>query len=387
MTTISAGSGPTAVQGRALGPDLARGLLLLFIALANTHGFLHPEGVTTIRQTPIASTLADQLVAFAEVVFVDGRSYTMFAALFGYGLVQVMTRQQQAGLDWNGVKRILRRRGWWLLVIGLLHNVLLYYGDILAAYAVLALLFQPVLRWSPKRLLVFAGFWIVLGSCLYGLASTPVSDDLANQVMPWATEQNPLKAIVQRAVGIPVSLPVLVITSAGAFLIGVAAARLRTLEQPELYRRLLWKVVLIGLPLSTLGGIPLALSVAGIIDDPSIGDTFPAATLHALTGFAGGPAYAALIALWSIGRRPTGLVGALQATGQRSLTCYLSQSVVWAVVFPPYLLDLGHRISLWQSAVLAIATWAATVGLAAWLRRTGRRGPFEVLLRKLTYKT
>jgi uncharacterized membrane protein YeiB len=79
-------------------------------------------------------------------------------------------------------------------------------------------------------------------------------------------------------------------------------------------------------------------------------------------------------------------VTAIQATGQRSLTSYLTQSVVWTVVFAPFLLDLGDSLKLWQSAILAVATWAFTVLLADLMRRRGLRGPFEVLLRRLTYR-
>lgn len=206
--------------------------------------------------------------------------------------------------------------------------------------------------------------------------------------MPWSGEHNPLVAMLQRAGGLRVSVPVLAITAGGAFLLGVWAAKLQILEEPQKWVPMLRRIVWIGVPVSALGGLPLALYVADILPDPSFGDVVPVAVLHSITGFAGGPAYAALIALWAIklqGRQGR-VVTALQATGQRSLTCYLSQSVVWAIVFPPYLLDLGHKLDLWQSAVLAVVTWAATVAMADWMRRSGIRGPFEVLLRMLTYR-
>ncbi|MFC0623622.1 DUF418 domain-containing protein [Kribbella deserti] len=397
-TSPSIVSGPVSTGGRALGPDLARGLMLLFIALANTHGFLHWPGVATIRNMPVVSSTADRIVAIFELCLVDGRSYTMFAALFGYGMVQIRRRQENAGATWPATRKLLRRRGWWLLGLGFLHAVLLYYGDILAAYALLALLLVASLRWSTRRLLIHAGGWIVAGALLYGLVSSPASPESAASIMPWSVEHNPLKAMGFRVMGIVVSAPILAITAAGAFLLGVCAARLRILEEPEKWLPLLRRVVWIGIPVSALGGLPLALYVAGVLPDPAFANVVPAAVLHSITGFAGGPAYAALIALWAMrlhgnqpgragtAQRPGRIVTALQATGQRSLTCYLSQSVVWAIVFPPYLLDLGHTMTLWQSALLAIGTWIATVLLADWMRRAGIRGPFEVLLRKLTYR-
>ncbi|ADB34998.1 protein of unknown function DUF418 [Kribbella flavida DSM 17836] len=385
QTTAPAAGGPTSVGARALGPDLARGLLLLFIALANTHGFLHPDGVSTIRNTPIASTLPDQVVSFAETTLVDGRSYTLFAALFGYGMVQVYRRQEINGRSWKHARALLRRRGRWLIVLGVLHAVLLYYGDILAAYGILAVLLVPAVRSSSKRLLVWAGVWAVVGAALYGALSAPVSPEGMATLYPWASEHNPLVAMLTRAVAILVSAPALALTAAGAFLIGIWAARIRLFEQPEQHLVLLRRMVLIGIPVSVLGGVPLALYTSGILHGGAT-DVVPAAVLHSLTGVAGGPAYAALISLWALRAKRGRVVTALQATGQRSLTCYVSQSVVWAIAFFPYLLDLGPRMALWQTVPLAVGTWALTVLMADWMRRAGHRGPLEVLLRRLTYR-
>lgn len=79
------------------------------------------------------------------------------------------------------------------------------------------------------------------------------------------------------------------------------------------------------------------------------------------------------------------MVEAIAATGQRSMTCYVMQSVVWAAVFTPFLLDLSGTLTVTATAVLAVATWTATVVLADRMRRAGYRGPFELLVRRVTY--
>jgi len=369
-------TGPTALEDRALGPDLARGLLLLFIALANTHGFLHPPGVGDIRSMPIPTALPDRVVAFLETTLVDGRSYTMFAALFGYGMVQLARRQPDA-------ERTLRRRAVALILIGVLHAVLLYYGDILTAYGLIALFLATAIRWSDQRLLVTGAVMALLGSWAFAFLATPNPPD--SKMYPWAASHNPLLGMAGRAYSIAIGAPILAITASGAFLFGIWAARRKLYEQPEQHRQTLRRIVAIGVPLSFLGGVPLALYTSGLLTatDARI---IPVAGLHALTGFAGGPAYAALIVLWSTRVRRTPLVTAIQATGQRSLTSYLTQSVVWTIVFAPFLFDLGHRMTLWQSVLLAVATWSLTVCVADLMRRRGSRGPFEVLLRRLTYR-
>jgi uncharacterized protein len=78
---------------------------------------------------------------------------------------------------------------------------------------------------------------------------------------------------------------------------------------------------------------------------------------------------------------------AVAAVGQRSLTCYLVQSVVWAVAFTPYLGGLADDLTVTTTALPATATWLTTVLMADWMRRTGRRGPMEGPIRRFTYRT
>ena len=77
----------------------------------------------------------------------------------------------------------------------------------------------------------------------------------------------------------------------------------------------------------------------------------------------------------------------MAAVGQRSLTCYLVQSVVWAVAFTPCPGGLADDLTVTTTALPATATWLTTVLMADWMRRTGRRGPMEVLIRRFTYRT
>ncbi len=67
------------------------------------------------------------------------------------------------------------------------------------------------------------------------------------------------------------------------------------------------------------------------------------------------------------------------------MTCYLCQSVVWTVAFTPALLGLSDDLTIATTALLATGTWLLTIGVADWLRHTFRRGPFEVLVRRVTY--
>ena len=71
---------------------------------------------------------------------VDGRSFPLFAFLFGYGMVQFFRSRIDRGLAHRTVRRMLRRRHWAMLLLGFLHALLLFLGDILGAYAIAGLL-------------------------------------------------------------------------------------------------------------------------------------------------------------------------------------------------------------------------------------------------------
>src|SRR5256885_17077470 len=97
--------------------------------------------------------------------------------------------------------------------------------------------------------------------------------------------------------------------------------------------------------------------------------------------------YAALIGLVAARCRqqPGPVITALAACGQRSMTCYLAQSVVFVAVLAGYGGGLGDRFGVAAASLLGAGTWLATVLLADLMRRLGMRGPAESLLRLLTY--
>ena len=146
------------------------------------------------------------------------------------------------------------------------------------------------------------------------------------------------------------------------------------------------RVALVGVPAAVLGAVPHMLVMTRTWSpEPVL--LVGAKWLHVLSGYAGGFGYAALIALVAVavGDRRGPVVRALAATGQRSMTCYLLQSVAWLVLFMPYTLNLAADLDDARSVLLGAVVWAATVAVAALMARCGVRGPAEALLRRATY--
>lgn len=374
------GMPPTPLTERALAPDLARGAMLVLIALANVRLYLYGREAGVFAY-PLAGDALERIVLFLQVVLVDGRAYPMFAALFGYGIVQLSRRLPDA-------RKVVRRRGAWMIAIGALHGVLLFSADIVGAYGLIAVAGAGVLLKAKDRTLatLIAG-WLVLAAAAGVMES---GGGGGAGVLPSMLETDRWAAVVLRVQEWVVGGLILqaLLGLVAPVLIGVWAARRRVLDEPERHRRLLRWVAAVGLPLAIVGGLPKALMVAGWWADPSSAATIVADSLHNLTGYAGGVGYAALAGLLAIryADHRNRAVTALAALGQRSLSGYLAQSVVFVAVLASYGGGLGDDVGVPLAALLAVATWAATVLAADLMRRRGYRGPAEVVLRRLTYK-
>jgi uncharacterized protein len=380
--------GAIALSARSLAPDLARGAMLLLIALANVclyqYGSLRLGDGLWLR----GHEFVDQVILFLETIFVRDRAYPMYALLFGYGIVQLLRRHAGRGIDELAVCRIVRRRGWWMVLIGLCHALLLFCGDIIGAYGLIAVLLVEVMfRATDRALLITSALWVVPIGLFRGLEHrlSPLHDKAsATPALLYATELRVLQWIQGSVIG---SMFMLV----PAVLLGVWAARHRLLDEPARHRRFLLHAAVFGIGIAIAGGLPWALVRATWWRPSSDGLSLLAGGAHTFSGYAGGVGYAAIAGLVAIRvqqRDRTGpVIGALAACGQRSMTCYLLQSVVFVAVLAAYGGGLGNQLGLIEIAAFATLIWVVTVLLADAMSRHGYRGPAETLLRQLTYRT
>ncbi len=386
---VDPGATPTAA--RALAPDLARGFMLLLIALANVHVYVYGHPLS-VRGYPLDLEGADRWVVLLQMLLVDGRAYPLFGLLFGYGIVQLASRRGAMGMPVRAVTRLVRRRGGWMIVIGAAHGLLLWAGDIVGAYGLLALLMAGMLvRGTDRGLISTAAVGALLTSLVYLGASLPPPPAAGMSAMlPSMATENPLQAALIRTFEwVGIGLIVAGVSVFGAVAIGAWAARRRLLDEPEKHRLLLVRVAVAGIGAAVVLGLPLSLMAAQLWTAPPLGVIMVAGALHALGGYAGGMGYAALFGLLAIrlARRnsPGPTTQALQACGQRSLSCYLAQSVAFVALLPAWTLGLGEGAHVWQAALYAVGAWLVILLVATASARAGYRGPAELLLRRLTY--
>ena len=358
---LTLGTRMNTVGKRSLAPDLARGLMLMLIALSHAHQFIrgHP---TTHRNYPTDGDSLDLAIAGVQMVFVDGQPLPLFAALFGYGLVQLAGRQP----TWPAARWTVVKRCFWMIVLGGLHAHFLFEADILGTYGLLGLILVGTMVWRDQSLLALAGGWMVVYLAYVVLSAfrvIKVDGVFPEGIATWALHSVAWPA----AVLVPVVL-------------GMWAARHKMLMEPERHVRVLRNVAIGGISFMIVGSLPLALTVAQVLP----GVPMPLVVLHTVSVLPGGLGYAALMG-WISARvkKPNLLMVAIAATGERSLTNYILQSVSWTLVFT--IGGLGYRIGVAEASLVGLLTWLATVVLSLGMHLAGIRGPLEVLLRFLTY--
>ena len=360
---------------RKLTPDLARGFMLLFIALAHANQF--------IFSTDRGITFTDQLTVFFRQVFIDGRAFPLFAILFGYGLHQVYKGQERKGNSWKVTKKIFRRRGAWMLVIGFFHATL-FLADIIGVYGLIALLFASLfLRLSNRNMIMIAVFFLILVGVF--APSMPRGFDALNpEVTNSAMIADPIEAAITRMFDWMFYTPVLSYQVIPGVLIGILLARFQIIDHPKSHRKVLITAAIWGLFLSTAGGIPMALmsSLFWTSYNQVLEET--AKSLHTLTGYAGGVGWTSLIGLLAI--KLEGKSGrftkAIVALGQRSMSFYLFQSMMFVAILSPYAGGIGGEIGQLESDIIAVFVWILSVFVANYMDQRQIRGPFETFLRK-----
>ncbi|MFE8973520.1 DUF418 domain-containing protein [Streptomyces cyaneofuscatus] len=399
--------GPTAaIEPAAVSPrlhrivevDALRGFALCGILLANVLVMSGLDGLSGGSAGPTASGL-DQVAHWLVMALVQTKFYLLFSFLFGYSFTLQMDAAERDGASF--APRMLRRL-LGLFVLGALHAVLLYPGDILTTYALLGLILLAARAVDPARMWraalrvygVVAGLYLLLGAAVAlvdtgegdeGLAASAASAASAAELSA-AYRRGPADAVranMDAWSDILVGLLMMGGMVVAAFLAGFVAGRRRLLadtgtpERTARLRRICFWGLAVGLP----GGVLMA---AGTVGPLGARWEIPAFILGMLTAPALSAAYASGLLLWFTTPRGARLAARLAPAGRMALTNYLAQSVVMALVFTGYGAALYGRVG--AAAVLGgtLLFYGFQLAASAWLMSRHRLGPVERLLRAVT---
>jgi uncharacterized protein len=394
---------------RILTLDVLRGVAVMGIFSVNVIAFAMPESAYFNPAAYGGTHGASLYIWIANYILIDGKMRGLFSLLFGASALLVIQRAEAAGLD---PRRVHFRRMAWLLVFGLGHFFLVWYGDILTLYALIGFLLWPFRDKPVRTLLLWAGgllFVDLAAMAFFGWAfvsaeaaataphasaeaiatwrgmggdfAPPAADALARDLAlyrgGWAgivvhrAAHDWSDPLIQLAFGTAETL--------GYMLLGMAGLKSGFLTgawEPRRYRR----IALVGLAI----GIPAFALLAwngwrvGFRTSVVFADFFAVATPFRLAMMA---AYASLIILFA---RPSGwLRDRIAAAGRAAFTNYLGASLCASLLFDGYGLGLYGDLSRWQAWLVAPCFWAVMLLWSKpWLERY-RYGPFEWLWRSL----
>ncbi|MES3025869.1 MAG: DUF418 domain-containing protein [Pseudomonadota bacterium] len=375
--------------------DTLRGIAVFGILLVNVWSIVHGSSSYRYGVQAGAASAFDQCFIFLTAAFAEAKFYPIFSFLFGAGFA-LQTRSLRRALgDWAGAKAVYRRRLGWLLGCGLAHGFLVWYGDILAAYALTGFLVLG-LAGSRLRTVRTCLRWLVCGNLaflaliLYSMLGLEAPDTgteagLALEGLATYTTGGWL-AIANLRVRdyADALLQVLFIVPelAMLFLFGVMAVRLGYLTRPVRHRAFWRKVQRVGLgvgiPVNLLWGA-VALAEAR---NPAGSGWLPVALASTLPWI--GPLLAAgYVATLMLARRAP-LERCLAPVGRMALSNYLMQSVLGVALLQGAGLGLGARLSysgmfLYCLGVMLLQSWCSRW----WLARHAQ-GPLEALWRRHT---
>lgn len=377
---------PVSLNERVQAIDLMRGFALFGILIINMLAFHSPLSYIDPYKW-FDGKINEGIYLFIDV-FIQASFYPLFAMLFGYGLGMQFLRAEAKNQPFMplALKRLLV-----LLLFGIIHAFLIWYGDILITYAIMGFLLLGMIRLPSSWLMAFAGIiyavphLLLLGIMFIAAAADPniyvgymeiensiqsyqsgsFAEIFSQRLNDWTYSNNLVNYIILIATILPF------------LMIGGAAAKWRLIERTQ-EKRKLWLILAI-VPLL----IGLLLKSGPFLIDSNYAFVY-------LQDIFGGPlvavGYAAIIALLAQKASMQKLLSPIAKVGRMSLTTYITQSVLATLIFYSYGLGLYGKVDLLTGTLIAIGIFVIQLIFAELWFEKFSRGPLEIVWRKWTYR-
>lgn len=391
MTT----SAPVAEHDRLVAMDVLRGFVLLGILVMNIQSFSMPMAAYPNPTAYGDLAGANLWVWIVSHLFFDQKFMTIFAMLFGAGILLMTGRAgEQAG-------RMHRRRMGWMLLFGLMHAHLFWYGDILYWYALCGFVAFLLRNKAPRALITIGAVLIFIGFALGMLFGLTIPD--ATLVKINDTEWKPTAAVIaeelaayrggfldQAAHRSPTALMFETVffflffwKVLGLQLIGMALLKLDVFtarREPAAYLKLAALGLVIGLPIVAWG------IRENFAHQWSVGySMFFGAQWNYWGSFFVSLGYVGLF-MWIVSAGALrALTSRLAAVGRMAFSNYIFHTVVCTTIFYGHGLGLFGSVERTGQVAIVLAIWVVQLIVSPiWLKHY-QFGPLEWVWRSLTY--
>ena len=392
---------PVAPKERIVALDFLRGFALLGILLMNIQSFAMPDAAYFNPTAYGDLTGLNRVIWTLSHIFADSKFMTIFSILYGAGIILITNKMEEKGKKPAGLHY---RRTFWLLVIGMMHAYLLWSGDILVTYALVAMVVYWFRKLSPRWL-------IVLGVLAFGMSTLlqlGVAATMPNYPAEFIAEFNEswqpsAEAIAhdtavfqgtwleQMELRIPASIEMQTMSflfwgswrAGGLMLIGMALFKLGILtaqRSNKFYRNMLIAGFAVGLPLVLIGLSQHWTNGWTMEYSRFVGSQF---NYWGSLGVSLG--YIAIIMLIAKSGRFERVIRPFSAVGRTALSNYLFHTIVATLIFYGHGLGLYGQVERVGQLLIVLGIWTAQLIISPiWLRHF-RFGPAEWLWRSLTY--
>jgi uncharacterized protein len=363
--------------------DVVRGIALFGVLIVN---LMTESRVSIFQQFLAAASPAGTIDAMVERIVTLGfeaKAFCLFSTLFGVGLAIQFERLSPHGnpLYW------LCRRMAVLLVLGLIHLLLIWNGDILTEYALAGLIALPLLMLEQSALLFAAlallAIYTVGPTLLYSIPwpDAPTLQqhvDAASQAYSsgsvadvWRFSFHELRLIVLLHLFVfPRTLAL--------FLFGAFLWRTGVLKRLGDFRLRFMVAAIVGI---AAGAGLMTLDERGFLAQSGTAQTYLMNLAPVVVALGYGAGILALAQLPATGR----WLRVFAPIGRMAFTNYLLQSAVFAFIFFGYGLGQFGRMRATPAFALGVAVFVAQMLFSAWWLERYRYGPIEWLWRTLMY--
>jgi uncharacterized protein len=373
--------------------DALRGFAILSIMLL--HNIEHFDLYVFPEHLPQWMKAVDTIIWDGLFFLFGGKSYAIFALLFGLTYAIQFYNQQQRGNDFSGrfLWRLLL-----LLVFGIINSVF-FEGDILAIYAAVGIVLVPFRKLSNKVVLLVALFLMLQplewGKLIYILTQPEYTEPASRANLYFAQIGDYLMNgnFWEAAKGNLINGRTAVFywslengrffQTAALFLFGFLLGRTKKFS-PSTENKLFWQKALI---LAALAFLPLYLFKEAL---PAT-DLRPAILSRlqlVITSWSNFSFMVVLTAGFVLMFEHTFVrkaLNQLSPLGRMSLTNYVMQSIVGAVIYYGYGLGMYAYTGATLSLAIGIALAVLQTLFSTWWFKTHQRGPLEQVWHKLTW--
>lgn len=393
---------PASISERIVSIDVLRGVAVLGILIMNIQSFSMPNAAYINPDTYGDLTGVNKWIWIISHMLASEKFMSIFSLLFGAGILIFTEKACSKGK--NSAELHYKRMGW-LMVFGMIHAYLLWYGDILVTYSLCGMFVYLFRHKRPQSLIwIGLGFFMVplLLNVMFGVSiSYWPEESFHNTLNSWRPGADTIQNQIQTMRGewlerMKMRIPSSLFMQSGYFLMesfwqvismmlmGMALYKWKILTAERstgYYSRMATIGLTTGYTLSGLGVILNFREGWSFEFSMFIGSQF-----NYISSIGVALGYVAIIMLICQSTKSVNFKIYSASVGRMAFSNYILQSIICTYIFYGNGLALYGKVERKIQLFIVFGIWFVVIIFSSlWLKRF-RFGPLEWIWRSLTYR-